>query len=54
MEIKILLILSYLLTYLNADAQKIKVLFLGNSYFASNNLPEIIRELGLSTGDTLE
>lgn len=54
MKTKILLIISFLLAYLNADAQKIKVLFLGNSYTASNNLPEIIRELGLSTGDTLE
>ncbi|MGB4204173.1 MAG: T9SS type A sorting domain-containing protein [Bacteroidales bacterium] len=54
MKTKIILILSFLLAYLNTDAQKIKVLFLGNSYTASNNLPEIIRDLGLTTGDTLE
>lgn len=36
-----------------ANAKTIKALFLGNSYTQFNNLPEIIKQLALSAGDTL-
>lgn len=34
-------------------AKKINVLFLGNSYTYRNNLPDLIKQLALSSGDTL-
>lgn len=36
-----------------AQAQKKKVLFLGNSYTAVNNLPKMIADMAMSMGDTL-
>jgi len=36
-----------------AGSQDIHVLFLGNSYTASNNLPEMVRSLALAGGDSL-
>lgn len=44
----IFILFSYLI-----NAQQAKVLFLGNSYTQSNNLPEIIKNAALLTGDTL-
>lgn len=38
----------------DAKAKKVRALFLGNSYTQVNNLPELIKQLALSTGDTLE
>lgn len=35
-------------------AQKIKVLFIGNSYTASYNLPQRVQDLALSMGDSIE
>lgn len=35
------------------QAKTVRALFLGNSYTDVNNLPEIIKQLALSTGDTL-
>jgi len=35
------------------DAQQTKVLFLGNSYTAANNLPQLVYDLALSGGDTI-
>ncbi|MCC7302933.1 MAG: T9SS type A sorting domain-containing protein [Bacteroidia bacterium] len=37
----------------NAQVLTIKVLFLGNSYTYSNNLPQLIRDLAQANGDTL-
>lgn len=37
-----------------ANAQKKKVLFIGNSYTGSNALPNIVNDVALSLGDTLE
>ena len=37
----------------SASAQTTRVLFIGNSYTAVNNLPELTRQLALSLGDTL-
>ncbi|HQV00112.1 MAG TPA: hypothetical protein PLO59_03075, partial [Bacteroidia bacterium] len=42
-----------LLTSIHLYAQKKQVLFLGNSYTAVNNLPKMIADIALSTGDTL-
>lgn len=36
-----------------AQHKKLKVLFIGNSFTATNNLPMIVRELAVSAGDTL-
>lgn len=50
----IFLTVVLLITSSDVTAQSTKrVLFLGNSYTGSNNLPLIIQELALSTGDTL-
>ena len=46
--------LLILLTNLNADAEKRKILFIGNSYIAVNDLPTVVKNLALSFGDTLE
>lgn len=48
------LILLLLLPAPYLHAKKIKALFLGNSYTDYNNLPELVRQLALSAGDTLE
>jgi len=37
-----------------ANARKVRALFLGNSYTDYNNLPELVKQLALSAGDTLE
>lgn len=39
---------------LQAHAKKVRALFLGNSYTDVNNLPELVKQLALSVGDTLE
>ncbi len=33
--------------------ETIKALFIGNSYTASNNLPQLVSQIALSCGDTL-
>ena len=38
---------------LTGQAQSKKALFLGNSYTAFNNLPQMVAEVALSAGDTL-
>lgn len=48
------LLISTALLALPAYAQDTKVLFLGNSYTAVNDLPNTLRELALSLGDTVE
>lgn len=51
---KHLLPLIFFCTCWNAHAQqKRKVLFLGNSYTQSNNLPRMVADMAASTGDTL-
>ena len=51
---KILLpILLTISSVTNLEAKTVRALFLGNSYTDVNNLPEIIKQLALSTGDTL-
>lgn len=37
-----------------SQAQKLRALFLGNSYTEAHNLPNMIRQIALSAGDTLE
>lgn len=39
---------------LDAQARKVRALFIGNSYTEFNNLPAIINNLALASGDTLE
>lgn len=51
---RFILTLFYIFICYNSESQNIKVLFIGNSYTASNNLPAIINQLALSVGDTLE
>ncbi|MBL0095814.1 MAG: T9SS type A sorting domain-containing protein [Bacteroidetes bacterium] len=49
-----LLLISFLSTVSNSTAQTtFKVLFLGNSYTGTNNLPQLIADIALSAGDTL-
>lgn len=43
----------FLLAVTFSDSQSFEVLFIGNSYTYTNNLPEMLRELALSNGDTL-
>jgi len=47
------LLLPFLLCTLMAGAQTTTVLFLGNSYTATNDLPGTLRQLALSLGDTV-
>ncbi|MCS7077551.1 MAG: PKD domain-containing protein [Bacteroidia bacterium] len=52
---RIVLIILYLhLVLLISYAQKTKVLFIGNSYTGSHNLPFRVQELALSMGDSIE
>lgn len=37
-----------------AEAKRVRALFLGNSYTAVNNLPEIVKQFAAASGDTLE
>lgn len=46
-------LLSVLSLPIVANAKTVKALFIGNSYTASNNLPEMVNQLAISTGDTL-
>lgn len=47
------LLLLLLLCISTANARTRKVLFIGNSYIYSNNIPELLKQLALSKGDTL-
>lgn len=47
-----LLLNAFSLTNASAQAKK-KVLFLGNSYTAYNNLPQLVADVALSAGDTV-
>ena len=49
---KILLILT-IVTSIKLQAQPKKILFIGNSYVYSNNLPLVLYNLALSNGDTI-
>ncbi len=49
-----LLILLLSFTAPRLHAKKVRALFLGNSYTDYNNLPELVKQLALSAGDTLE
>lgn len=49
----LIMIFSYVHT-IQAQVRHVKALFLGNSYTAANNLPELISQLALSSGDILE
>jgi len=42
-----------LLCSLNVQAKKLNALFIGNSYTDVNNLPEIVKQIATSMGDTL-
>lgn len=50
---KLFLTICIIVSALNAHAQTKKALFLGNSYTAANNLPNLVYQLALSNGDTL-
>jgi hypothetical protein len=50
---KKLLFLSVLLFPIVSGAQTTSVLWLGNSYTAANNLPDLVAQLALSGGDTV-
>lgn len=52
--VKNLLLAGALLSGISANAgQNVKALFLGNSYTAVNNLPQMVASVALSAGDTL-
>ena len=48
-----LLILFFTCTFLTAEAQTKSVLFIGNSYTAVNDLPNLIYTIALANGDTI-
>lgn len=50
---RIFLLVILILLTIPTYAKKVKVLFLGNSYTQTNNIPEIIKQLAASTNDTL-
>jgi PKD repeat protein len=52
-KIAVLVLLSILISTASAFAAKRKVLFIGNSYTATNNLPLMVSQLATSQGDTL-
>lgn len=53
MKKPVTLFLSLLILIGGIDAQKKKILFLGNSYTFGNDLPTMIQDLALSFGDTI-
>lgn len=53
-KIVLLSIIPLFFLFQNAQAKKVRALFIGNSYTASNNLPDLISQLALTTSDTLE
>lgn len=50
----VLICISLLLLGLKSQAKHIRVLFIGNSYTNYNNLPELIKQMAVQSGDTLE
>jgi len=54
MRIIILLLLSLATEIANGQSQTKRVLFLGNSYTSTNDLPQMIANVANSVGDTLE
>ena len=53
MRVWSLFVLSLLFVH-TSNAAAIRVLFIGNSYIYSNDLPSVFRQLALSLGDTVE
>lgn len=53
MKVIFFFLFTSLLFCFNTNAKTIKALFLGNSYTSVNNLPEIIKQIALTTNDTL-
>jgi len=51
-KLKLVLALIIYISMINAQSKK-KVLFIGNSYTYVNNLPQMIKDLALTLGDTL-
>lgn len=51
--IKVLSVILLLALSVQAQAKKLKVLFLGNSYTYVNNMPQIVANIALAMGDTL-
>lgn len=49
-----LLLFFFCSLHFGTNAKNIRVLFLGNSYTSYNNLPELVKQLALTSGDTLE
>ena len=47
------IIITVLLSAISLSAQTKKVFFVGNSYTATNNLPQMIHDLAISSNDTL-
>jgi hypothetical protein len=43
----------FIVAHLSAQSKQNKILFLGNSYTAVNNLPQMLKDMALSNGDTL-
>ena len=52
MKIKLLFIISFFSAFSLAQSVK-KVFFVGNSYTAFNNLPQLVQNIAVSTGDNL-
>ncbi len=52
-KIAVLVLLSILISTASAFATKRKVLFIGNSYTGTNNLPLMVSQVATSRGDTL-
>lgn len=50
---RLLLLLSLFVVINDTDARTRKVLFIGNSYIYSNNIPMILQQIAASYGDTL-
>ncbi len=53
-KINLLLVVLLASFFTDAHAEKRKILFIGNSYTAVNDLPNMVKDLALSFGDTLE
>jgi hypothetical protein len=50
---RLIITLIFGITSLQVISQQTKILFIGNSYTASNNLPQLFTDLALSMGDTV-
>ncbi|HTO15709.1 MAG TPA: DUF4886 domain-containing protein [Edaphocola sp.] len=54
MRVRFLFLSILIFSFNQSYAKKVKALFIGNSYTFVNNLPDLIQQMAIASGDTLE